>query len=250
MRLSGIDHIQLAMPRGREDEARAFYERILGLPEVRKPANLARRGGCWFTRDALKIHLGVEDDFRPARKAHPAFLVEDLSGLRRLLEAAGFSPKLDEPLEGCDRFYVDDPFENRIEFLEPFSVRRIGSHADVLTAEGNFFGALVRAQADELDTLLTDDFSLADLRGGLMSKASLTSSIRSGRLCFDVIETIERSVRLYGPTAIVTGRTEMRGRFDQTAFAAQSRYTHVYIERDGEFYLAAAQGTSIASDGS
>ena len=93
--------------------------------------------------------------------------------------------------------------------------------------------------------LVTDDFSLADLGGGIMSKGSLMDSIRSGRLRFDVIETIERSVRLYGPTAIVTGRTEMRGRFDQTAFAAQSRYTHVYVERDGKFYLAAAQGTPI-----
>ncbi len=247
MRLSGIDHIQLAMPRGREDEARAFYEGFLGVREVQKPVNLAKRGGCWFARDGLKIHLGVEDDFRPARKAHPAFLVEDLSGLRRLLEGAGFRAELDEPLEGYDRFYIDDPFGNRIEFLEPFSVRRIGSLAEVLRAEGAFFGALVRAQVDELDTLLTDDFSLADLSGGLMSKASLTDSIRSGRLRFDAIETVERSVRLCGPTAIVTGRTEMRGCFDQTAFVGQSRYTHVYVERDEKFYLAAAQGTSIAS---
>jgi len=121
MRITGIDHIQLAMPRGREQDARAFYEGLLGIPEVQKPQNLAKRGGCWFVRDTLRVHLGVEDDFRPAHKAHPAFLVEDLSGLKKLLEAGGFEPKTDEPLEGFDRIYVDDPFGNRIELLEPLS---------------------------------------------------------------------------------------------------------------------------------
>ena len=121
MRIKGIDHIQLAMPRGREDEARAFYEGVLGIPEAQKPTNLAKRGGCWFVREDLRVHLGVDDDFRPARKAHPAFLVEDLSGLRRLLEASGVMAKIDEPLEGYDRIYVDDPFGNRIELLEPVS---------------------------------------------------------------------------------------------------------------------------------
>jgi catechol 2,3-dioxygenase-like lactoylglutathione lyase family enzyme len=248
MRLRGIDHIQLAMPRGGEEEARTFYEGILGVPEAEKPPNLAKRGGCWFAKGSLRIHL-IEDDFRPARKAHPAFLVEDLSGLRKLLEAASFTAKIGEPLEGYERIYVDDPFGNRIEFLEPFSGQPMGTDAEVLRADAVFFGALVRAQVGELDTLLTDDFSLADLSGGLMSKVSLADSIRSGKLRFEAIEAVETSVRFHGPTAIVTGRTEMRGRFDQTAFVAQSRYTHVYVERDGKFYLAAAQGTSIASDG-
>jgi catechol 2,3-dioxygenase-like lactoylglutathione lyase family enzyme len=119
MRIMGIDHVQLAMPRGKEKEARAFYDGLLGIPEVQKPPNLAKRGGCWFVRDTLRIHLGVEDDFRPARKAHPAFLVEDLAGLRQRLEAAGFTPRTEEPLEGYNRIYVNDPFGNRIELLEP-----------------------------------------------------------------------------------------------------------------------------------
>jgi catechol 2,3-dioxygenase-like lactoylglutathione lyase family enzyme len=109
MRITRIEHVQLAMPPGREEEARAFYERVLGIPEIQKPTNLAKRGGCWFVRDALKVHLGVEDDFRAARKAHPAFLVEDLSDLRQMLEGAGFKPMTDQPLEGYDRIYVDDP---------------------------------------------------------------------------------------------------------------------------------------------
>jgi catechol 2,3-dioxygenase-like lactoylglutathione lyase family enzyme len=119
MPVTAIDHVQLAMPPGREAEAVAFYEGVLGLAHVPKPANLAVRGGCWFERGALKLHLGVEQDFRPARKAHPALLVEDLPGLVGVLRAHGVEPRQEEPLEGYDRVYVDDPFGNRIELLEP-----------------------------------------------------------------------------------------------------------------------------------
>jgi catechol 2,3-dioxygenase-like lactoylglutathione lyase family enzyme len=119
MTVKALDHVQLAMPRGREDDARAFYEGALGIPEVMKPANLAKRGGCWFERGALKIHLGVEEDFRPARKAHPALIVEGLASLREKLAQSGYPTRTDEPLEGYDRAYVDDPFGNRIELMEP-----------------------------------------------------------------------------------------------------------------------------------
>ena len=121
MRIKQIEHVQMAMPPGKESEARSFYEGVLGIPEVPKPANLAKRGGCWFVRDALKIHLGVENEFRAARKAHPALLVEDLPALKTLLKAAGYSFNTDEPLEGYDRIYVNDPFGNRIELMEPLS---------------------------------------------------------------------------------------------------------------------------------
>jgi catechol 2,3-dioxygenase-like lactoylglutathione lyase family enzyme len=119
MQIKAVDHVQLAMPAGREAEARAFYHRILGIPEIPKPAELARRGGCWFEQGSLKIHLGVEADFRPARKAHPALIVEDLPTLKASLAAAGFTLRADEPLDGYDRIFVDDPFGNRIELLEP-----------------------------------------------------------------------------------------------------------------------------------
>src|SRR6188472_1848844 len=102
-----LDHVQLAMPPGRELEAIAFYRDMLGIPHVPKPAHLAARGGCWFERGDLKIHLGVEADFRPARKAHPGLLVDDLGALRAQLEAAGVAINSDEPLEGYDRCYVD-----------------------------------------------------------------------------------------------------------------------------------------------
>ena len=119
MKVHGIHHVQLAMPKGREDEARRFYAGALGLPEQPKPPNLAARGGCWFGTEGIVLHLGVEDGFRPARKAHPALLVEDLPALVRQLDDAGIEVVGDEPLPGYDRVYVADPFGNRIELLEP-----------------------------------------------------------------------------------------------------------------------------------
>jgi catechol 2,3-dioxygenase-like lactoylglutathione lyase family enzyme len=114
----GIDHVQLAMPAGREDDARDFYSRLLGLPERTKPPELAKRGGAWFETDAVKIHLGVEADFRPARKAHPALLVRDLRGLVERLHQAGIEV-VEDALAGHHRVYVSDPFGNRLELMEP-----------------------------------------------------------------------------------------------------------------------------------
>ena len=102
------------MPAGMEQAARDFYEGILGIPEVKKPPNLARRGGAWFERGPLKVHLGVEADFRPARRAHPALLVTDLQALVARLKAHDVKVVEDEPLEGYFRVYVSDPFGNRI----------------------------------------------------------------------------------------------------------------------------------------
>lgn len=115
----GIDHVQLAMPAGRENEAREFYAGLLGIPEVAKPADLARRGGVWFESEHVKLHLGVDAEFRPARKAHPALRVRGLRALAQRLRAAGIEPREDDPLPGYDRIYVDDPFGNRLELLEP-----------------------------------------------------------------------------------------------------------------------------------
>ena len=106
------------MPPGQEDRARRFYGELLGIPEVPKPPELAKRGGAWFERGALKLHLGVEFEFRPARKAHPALLVEDLGSLVRALRASGHEV-VEEPLAGFYRVYVSDPFGNRLELMEP-----------------------------------------------------------------------------------------------------------------------------------
>jgi catechol 2,3-dioxygenase-like lactoylglutathione lyase family enzyme len=118
MRIERIEHVQLAMPAGGEDLARAFYQGTLGIPEIAKPPHLAKRGGCWFERQELKIHLGVEPEFRPARKAHPALLVTDLHALAKILTSSGYAVREDEPLEGYHRIFVDDPFGNRIELME------------------------------------------------------------------------------------------------------------------------------------
>ena len=119
MAILAIEHVQLAMPPGREGEARAFYAGLLGIPEVPKPPELAKRGGAWFENGAVKIHLGVESEFRPARKAHPALLVRDLRGLVLRLREAGVDVVDDEPLPGYDRVFTTDPFGNRLELLEP-----------------------------------------------------------------------------------------------------------------------------------
>ncbi len=114
-----LDHVQLAMPADREDEAIAFYEGVLGLAHVPKPPHLAARGGCWFERDGVKVHLGVDRDFRPATKAHPAFIVDDVRTLAAAIARAGHVVDDDEPLDGYERVYALDPFGNRLELMEP-----------------------------------------------------------------------------------------------------------------------------------
>ncbi|WP_062017656.1 VOC family protein [Aureimonas sp. AU4] len=119
MPIEALHHVQLAMPAGEEAAARRFYGEVLGMREQPKPEALRGRGGVWFASGAAEVHLGVEPDFRPARKAHPALRVSNLAALRARLEAAGHATRDDEPLPGFRRFYADDPFGNRIEFLEP-----------------------------------------------------------------------------------------------------------------------------------
>lgn len=107
------------MPADGEAEAVSFYEGMLGIPRVAKPAHLESWGGCWFENVRVRVHLGVDEQFIPARKAHPALMVSDLEALRSRLEKRGMDVVVDEPLAGFDRFYVADPFGNRLEFLQP-----------------------------------------------------------------------------------------------------------------------------------
>jgi catechol 2,3-dioxygenase-like lactoylglutathione lyase family enzyme len=118
MEIVAIDHVQLAMPKGKESEAIAFYQDILGIPETPKPATLSGRGGAWFERGDLKIHLGVENEFRPARKAHPGLLVSDLDQLIDTLTASGCEVTIDTSLPDMRRAFSSDPFGNRIEFVQ------------------------------------------------------------------------------------------------------------------------------------
>lgn len=121
MGLLALDHVQLAMPAGAEDRARRFYCDVLGLPEIPKPAALVGRGGVWFGNANVQLHLGVDADFRPARKAHPAVRVDNLQELASACQAAGHEPEFDSAMPDVARFYVADPFGNRLEFLEPKS---------------------------------------------------------------------------------------------------------------------------------
>jgi len=117
-RLESIDHVQLAMPAGKEQVASSFYEDVLGLERLEKPPVLAARGGCWFSNGDVALHLGVEEDFRPAKKAHPAVRVDHLDELAEAIQASGRDVTFSEEIPGTRRFYADDPFGNRLEFIE------------------------------------------------------------------------------------------------------------------------------------
>ena len=116
----GIDHVQLAAPAGCEVDARRFFGELLGLTELPKPQPLAVRGGLWFACGAQQIHIGVEDEFRAAKKAHPAFRLRDqasLEALRMRLSAAGITTREDREIEDVARFFAEDPWGNRLEFV-------------------------------------------------------------------------------------------------------------------------------------
>ena len=117
--LTAVDHVQLAAPAGCEDLLRAYYGDVLGMTEIPKPPVLAARGGCWFQAGAVQLHLGVEDDFRPARKAHPGLRVTGIEAYAARLGAKGARVVWDGDLPGHRRFYSEDPVGNRLEFLEP-----------------------------------------------------------------------------------------------------------------------------------
>jgi catechol 2,3-dioxygenase-like lactoylglutathione lyase family enzyme len=118
MAITGLDHVQVAAPPGCEEQARAFYGGLLGLPELPKPDALAARGGCWFRVGAQELHVGVEEPFAPARKAHPGLVADDLDGLAGRLRAAGYDLADDEAIPGVRRFHVADPFGNRVEIRQ------------------------------------------------------------------------------------------------------------------------------------
>ena len=119
MKIISINHVQIAMPVGGEETARAFYINLLGFTEIPKPPELAKRGGAWFQSGNAQLHLGVESDFRPARKAHPAFLVDDLDAILEKVQLAGYEwDESQPPLEGYKRAHIYDPFGNRIELME------------------------------------------------------------------------------------------------------------------------------------
>ena len=132
--LAAIDHVQLAAPPGSEDLLRGYYVGVLGMTEIRKPPVLAARGGCWFQAGDVRLHLGIEKDFRPAKKAHPGLRVTGAEAFAARLQSHNAEVVWDDDLPGHRRFYSEDPVGNRLEFLEPLgsveqpgSVERLGS---------------------------------------------------------------------------------------------------------------------------
>lgn len=117
--ITALDHVQLAAPPGSERQLRAYYAGVLGMTEVPKPPALAARGGCWFEARDVRLHLGIETSFRPARKAHPGLRVRDIEAYADRLRAHGEPVTWDDGLPGHRRFYAEDPVGNRLEFLEP-----------------------------------------------------------------------------------------------------------------------------------
>jgi catechol 2,3-dioxygenase-like lactoylglutathione lyase family enzyme len=122
--ISGLDHVQLAGPPGCEAAARDFYSGLLRMPEIEKPEALRARGGTWFTAGPHQVHIGIEDPFTPAKKAHPALIANDLDALHQRLTSAGYACNWDEAIPGVRRFYCHDPFGNRLEFVAPASSPR------------------------------------------------------------------------------------------------------------------------------
>ncbi|MGW7459914.1 VOC family protein [Streptomyces sp. NPDC054797] len=116
--LSAVDHVQLAAPPDSEERLRAYYTDVLGMIEIPKPPVLAARGGCWFAAGPVQLHLGIEEDFRPARKAHPGLRVTGIHAYASRLRERGATVVWDDDLPGHDRFYSEDPVGNRLEFLE------------------------------------------------------------------------------------------------------------------------------------
>lgn len=123
----GVHHIQVAIPAGGEDRARGFYRDLLGLTEIDKPASLHSLGGVWFSTGTIDLHLGVEANFAPAKKAHVAYQVADLAAVAEAMTHAGFAVIPDDRLPGFDRFYTEDPFGNRVEILTPTNASRTGA---------------------------------------------------------------------------------------------------------------------------
>ncbi|EFE68996.1 glyoxalase [Streptomyces sp. NWU49] len=117
--ITAVDHVQLAAPPGSEERLRGYYTAVLGMTEIPKPPVLAARGGCWFRAQAVQLHLGIEPDFRPARKAHPGLRVTGIDAYAARLKAHGAPVTWDDDLPGHRRFYSEDPVGNRLEFLEP-----------------------------------------------------------------------------------------------------------------------------------
>ena len=179
-KIYALDHVQLAMPEGQEDLGRAFYIGVLGLSEFPKPAHLAQRGGLWLTSGTLKLHLGIDWEFRAAQKAHPGLLVQGIEELAAKCVAAGYPVVADDMLDDFKRVFVFDPFGNRIELLEPVAKemekqavewKRSQNPEEFRQLEERLLQPELRRSPQLLATLLADDFIEFGSSGRIFDKS-------------------------------------------------------------------------------
>jgi catechol 2,3-dioxygenase-like lactoylglutathione lyase family enzyme len=242
MTICALHHVQLAMPNGQEEKARAFYAEVLGLSEVRKPEHLAKRGGAWFRSASAEIHLGVDPDFRPAKKAHPALLVDDLTGLADRCKAAGYEVTSDQPLPGYDRLYVADPFGNRIELLQPAAQRarsgrpQTGEYADYAAKDFEFV-----AGDDAIEALQSSrDEALA-----LFRSASAPPYAPGKWTMKEILGHLIDDERIFAYRALCVARDEPRELpgFDEKTYAAAAESEQRSIESLLDEYQAVRAST-------
>lgn len=190
--MRGLDHVQLAMPVSQEAAARAFYGGVFGMVEEPKPPALVGRGGVWFRCGAQGLHLGVEEPFQPARKAHPALLVPDLAALRRRLQDAGAPVVPDALLPGYERFYTADPFGNRIECLWPVTPDG-SSSGEIKDRVREMFGRTARAYVTSPAHAAGEDLKrLVELAAPQAGERALDASTGGGHTALAVAPYVRR----------------------------------------------------------
>lgn len=244
--ITGIDHLQIAAPKGCEAEARRFFGGLLGLEEIDKPEGLRTRGGCWFRLASGQLHIGVEEDFRPARKAHPAFAVQNVEALYDTLVAAGITCIRDEAVPGVRRFYADDPWGNRLEFTESTSTedenhKAIETHLRSL--EESLLRPAVRHDPRTLLGLLADDFCEFGSSGRIFNRQQIIEVLRAEPTePSDQFSVHDFRVRMLGgDSAMVTYRAIRHDASSQQV--SESLRSSLWIKHNRSWKMLFHQGT-------
>ena len=194
-RITGFDHFQITAPRAGEAAAKHFYGEVLGLEETAKPEALAGRGGAWYRCGRLHLHIGLEDDFRPQRKGHPAFLVRDLAAMRARLEAAGATIGVDAQIPGYQRFETRDPFGNRIEFMQRVGTGATAESAAIKAKAREQFGRSAEAYVASPGHAAGDDLArLVELATPQSSERALDISTGGGHVALALAPRVARVI--------------------------------------------------------
>lgn len=244
--ITGIDHIQIAGPAGCEAEARRFFGQVLGLEEIDKPEPLGVRGGCWFKVGSRQLHIGVEKDFRPSLKAHPAFAVENVGDLFAVLSRAGIRCTKDESLPGIHRFYAEDPWGNRLEFTQPTHSARKDKDEDIAVhlrqLEENLLQPGIRHNAQAVSDLLADDFCEFGSSGRIFNKQQIINALQS-EVTPRIRMTDVQVKRLGCDSVLLTYKTIQHD--PESPEVIGSLRSSLWGRRDGSWKMLFHQGTKI-----